>query len=98
MKTILSATIGAVLAATAICGSGTTAVAHDGVGLGLLGGLAAGAIIGSAVAPRPYYAAPTYYEPAPAYYYQPRCYMAAGRPVWDEWRGAWVRSRVRVCD
>ena len=96
MKTILSATLGVALLASAI---GTPAAAHDGnIGLGIVGGLIGGALIGSAVASRPYYAAPTYYEPAPAYYYQPRCYMTAGRPVWDEWRGGWVRSRVRVCD
>ena len=48
MKAILSAILGVALAATAICGSGTTANAHDsaGFGFGILGGLAAGAIIG----------------------------------------------------
>ena len=100
MKTILSASLGIVLAATAICGSNTPANAHDGagIGLGIIGGLAAGAIIGSAVAPRPYYAAPAYYEPEPVYYARPRCHWAAGRAVWDDYRGAWVRPRVRVCD
>ena len=100
MKTILSASLGIALAVTAICGSGTTANAHDGagVGLGIIGGLAAGAIIGSAVAPRPYYAAPTYYEPETVYYTRPRCYWTAGQAVWDDYRGAWVRPRVRVCD
>jgi hypothetical protein len=100
MKAILSASLGIALAATAVCGSSSTANAHDsgGIGLGIIGGLAAGAIIGSAVAPRPYYAAPTYYESEPVYYDRPRCYWTAGRAFWDDYRGAWVRPRVRVCD
>ena len=69
------------------------------VAAGVLGGLAAGAIIGGAVAQ------PRYYAPAPAYGYEaepvyaaPRCYMTRGEPVWDAYRGVWVRPRVRVCD
>jgi hypothetical protein len=69
------------------------------VAAGVLGGLAAGAIIGGAVAQ------PRYYAPAPAYGYEvepayaaPRCYMTRGEPVWDAYRGIWVRPRVRVCD
>ena len=41
-------------------------------------------------------------EPLPAYVvepaYGPTCYYTRGRPVWDDYRGAWVRPRVRVCD
>ena len=66
------------------------------VAAGVLGGLAAGAIIGGAVAQPRYYApAPVYVEPA---YAAPRCYMTRGEPVWDAYRGIWVRPRVRVCD
>ena len=70
---------------------------RDGaIAAGVLGGLAAGAIIGGAVAQ------PRYYEPAPAYVvqpgYGPRCYYTRGRAVWDDYRGVWVRPRVRVCD
>jgi hypothetical protein len=26
------------------------------------------------------------------------CYWTRGEPVWDGYRGAWVRPRVQVCD
>jgi hypothetical protein len=63
------------------------------VGAGAIGGLAAGAIIGSAVAaPPPYYAPGPYYAP-PA----PGCYYAR-QPVWDPAIGAYRRGpRVLVC-
>ena len=62
-----------------------------------VGGLAAGAIIGGAVAQPRYYAPAPVYEVEPAYA-APRCYMTRGEPVWDAYRGIWVRPRVRVCD
>ena len=69
------------------------------VAAGVLGGLAVGAIVGGAAAQ------PRYYAPPPAYVYEaepvyaaPRCYYTRGEPVWDGYRGAWVRPRVRVCD
>ncbi len=72
------------------------------VAAGLLGGLAAGAIVGAATAPRPYY----YYGPPPAYappppyvepaYAPPPCYWTRGEPEWNGY--AWVRPRVQVCD
>jgi hypothetical protein len=65
------------------------------VAAGLLGGLAVGAIVGSAIAaPRPYY-----YAPAPVYALPPpppECYWTRGEPMWDGYR--WVRPRVQVCD
>ena len=67
----------------------------NGVAVGLVSGLAVGTMIGVAAAqPRPYYYAPTpvYVEPVPA------CYWTRGAPVWDGYRGMWVRPRVRVCD
>jgi hypothetical protein len=67
------------------------------IAAGILGGLAAGTILGAATAPRPYYYAPVYVEPAPVYV-EPHCYWTSGEPVWDGWRQAWVRSRVRFCD
>src|SRR5712664_1917990 len=74
------------------------------VAAGILGGLAAGALIGSAVRPAPpppayYYPAPAYAPPPPAYVVPtPSCYFTPGAPVWDSFRGAWVRPRVQVCD
>ena len=73
------------------------------VAAGILGGLAAGALIGSAVRPAPpppayYYPAPAY-APPPAYVVPaPSCYFTPGEPVWDSFRGMWVRPRVQVCD
>jgi hypothetical protein len=81
--------------ALALIGAPIQAQAENGqIAAGILGGLAAGAIIGSAVRPPPvyYYPAPAYVEPAPS------CYFTRGAPVWDGYRGAWVRPRVRVCD
>jgi hypothetical protein len=83
----------------------TQARAENGqVAAGILGGLAAGAIIGSAVRPAPpppayYYPAPAYVAPPPAYVAPPpSCYYAPGAAVWDAYRGMWVRPQVRVCD
>jgi hypothetical protein len=75
--------------------------AHAGngdVAAGLLGGFAAGAIVGTVLAPRP---APVYVAPAPVYVapapvYMPQCYWTRGQPMWDGYR--WVRTRVQVCD
>jgi len=78
-----------------------TAPAHAGGGdfaAGVFGGLAAGAIIGSAG--RPYYDPP----PPPAYYYEgpryegPYCHWERGRRYWDDYEGVWRYQRVRVCD
>lgn len=62
------------------------------VAAGVIGGLAAGAILGGALA------APHYYGPGPVYVApRPvRCYWARGEPHWDGY--AWVRPRVQVCD
>jgi hypothetical protein len=74
----------------------TTARANDGaVAAGVAGGLLGGLLLGGAMAPRPYYEpAPVYVSPPPPY----RCYWTRGEPVWDDWRGVWVRPRMRVCD
>src|SRR5262245_50428405 len=86
---VAAATMGAaILPAPAQAGNG------GAVAAGVIGGLAAGAIIGSAAA-----SAPRYYEPAPVYVAPPpRCYWTRGEPVWDGYRGVWVRPRMRVCD
>jgi hypothetical protein len=66
------------------------------IAAGIIGGLAAGAIIGSMVRPPP----PVYYAPAPVYVAPPppTCYFAPGAPVWDGYRGIWVRPQVQVCN
>lgn len=76
------------------------------VAAGILGGLAAGALLGAAArpaAPPPppvyYYPPPAYAPPPPAYAVPaPSCYFTPGEPVWDSFRGMWVRPRVQVCD
>jgi hypothetical protein len=72
------------------------------VAAGLFGGLAAGAIIGAATAPRPsyYYPPPAYAAPPPAYIepapYPTVCRWTYAEPVWDGY--SWVRRPVQVCD
>jgi hypothetical protein len=59
----------------------------------VIGGLAAGALLGAAIANGPYYG-PYAYAPGP-YYYGPDCYWTHER-YWNGWRWHW--RRVRVCD
>jgi hypothetical protein len=69
------------------------------VGAGVIGGLAAGAIIGSAIAN----SEPRYVEPAPRVYYAeppeyvdgPVCHIERHR-YWDGY--GWRHRRVEVCD
>jgi hypothetical protein len=78
-----------------VCAAPQQAAAGDsgGFAAGLIGGLAAGTLFGIAASSPP----PVYYaEPAPVYV--PTCYWTRGRPVWDSYRGIWVRPRIQVCD
>ena len=59
------------------------------VAAGVIGGLAVGAMIGSAAANNG-----PYYQPAPVYY-GPPCYWTRQR-VWDGFGWRW--TRVRVCN
>ena len=99
MRTVVA--IGSTLA---LMGAPIQARADNGqVAAGILGGLAAGALIGSATRPAPpppayYYPAPAYALPPPAYVPTPSCFFTPGEPVWDGFRGMWVRPRVQVCD
>jgi hypothetical protein len=100
MRTIVGLALG-----LSLIGAPIEAQAENGqVAAGILGGLAAGALIGSAVRPAPpppayYYPAPAYAAPPPAYVVPPpTCYFTPGAPVWDSFRGMWVRPRVQVCD
>ena len=90
-----NAILGLVTAIT-VSAVATANVAHAGngdVAAGLLGGFAIGAIVGSAMAPRP---APVYVAPAPVYVEPQQCYWTRGRAMWDGYR--WVRPRMQVCD
>jgi hypothetical protein len=64
---------------------------HHGFPVGpVIGGLAAGAILGAALAaPRPYYGVA--YEPV---YFGPRCYVRRER-FWDGW--GWRVRRIEDC-
>ena len=93
----------AAIAIATFCDVSASRAGGGDVAAGLLGGFAAGAIVGAATAPRPYYYGPppayvapppVYVEPGPAYV--PACYWTRGEPVWNGY--AWVRSRVQVCD
>lgn len=90
----------AAVAVLAMLSAPQPAFAGNGVAWGILGGLAAGTVIGSAVAqPRYYYAPmPVEVEVAPPPGPVGECYWTRGAPVWDGYRGAWVRPRVQVCD
>ena len=99
MRHLVIVLTSAAIVATSVTSFSSGARADGGqVAAGIIGGLAAGTIIGAATAPRPYYTpAPIYVTPAPAYV-EPDCYWTRGQPIWDGWRQAWVSSRVQVCD
>jgi hypothetical protein len=61
----------------------------------ILGGLAAGTILGAATTSLPQYYAPVHIEPV---YAEPHCFWPRGELVWNDRRQAWVRSGVPVCD
>jgi hypothetical protein len=80
----------------------SSAQARDGgaIAAGVLGGLAAGAIIGTAAAnARPAPPPPVYYAPPPpAPVVEEDCYYERPR-VWDPYAGVWRRGpRRMVCD
>jgi hypothetical protein len=99
MKNTLTALAAAAAIAIAAVGAPTKAEARwrgGGVAAGVIGGLAAGAII--AGASRPYYGGygygPGYGYYGPAYAYGPPCYWQRQR-FWDGY--GWRIRRVRVC-
>jgi len=101
-KALIVAAAAAFLAAGTLSGPAQAGGRGGAVAAGVIGGLAAGAIIGGALAQPRYYGPPPAYvvEPEPVYVAPPppRCYWTRGEPVWDGYRGAWVRPRVQVCD
>jgi len=76
------------------CAATTPVHAGGGdVAAGLIGGLAAGTIIGAAVV------GPRYYPPPPVYVVPaPYCYWTRREPVWDGYRGVWTYPAFRVCE
>ena len=80
--------------ATAVIWPNVSQAGDGEVAAGIIGGLAAGALLGAAAAQQPAAPAPVYVVPPPP----PRCYLTRGQPVWDEFRGVWIRPRVQVCD
>ncbi|HZD91659.1 MAG TPA: hypothetical protein VE224_16280 [Pseudolabrys sp.] len=98
-KSILALTAAAMMAAAVP----TVAQARcDGCGVaaGVIGGLAAGAIIGNAIAGHPAYAEPAPPPPPSRVYYEdddaPVCHIERRR-VWVEGWG-WRHRRVEVCE
>ena len=105
MKHTIIALAAVATLAAALPSSAQTRCHGCGVAAGVVGGLAAGAIIGSAIAN----SGPTYYEPAPVYTPPPPAYAAPSevvegdvchverRRVWVEGYG-WRSRRIEVCD
>jgi hypothetical protein len=93
MRKFFMAFVAGVIAGAVVL-SPTASRAGDGeVAAGIIGGLAAGTLLGAAVAQ------PRYYTPAPVYVAPPpTCYWTRGQPMWDAYRGVWVRPRIQVCD
>jgi hypothetical protein len=93
-KTLIAITAAAALAVGAVSAPKPAEARGGGaVAAGVIGGLAAGAIIGSAAANGPYgyYGGPAYYGPG---YAPGPCYWHRER-VWDGF--GWRVHRVRVC-
>ena len=82
-----------VTAIAMIATPGTSRADNGQVAAGIIGGLAVGTLFGAAIAQ------PRYYAPEPVYVVPPpTCYWTRGRPIWDDYRGVWVRPRIQVCD
>jgi hypothetical protein len=95
-KTLIALAAAATLALATVANPQPAEARHGAIAAGVIGGLAAGALIGAAVANGPYYygPGPYYYAPGPVYY-GPPCYWVRER-YWNGYR--WRSHRVRVCD
>jgi hypothetical protein len=97
MKKVFIALVAAVtLTGSVIAFSGEAEASKSGRALtyGILGGVAAGALIAGGAAAAPGYYAPP--PPPPTYYYdEPACRVVRER-YWDGY--AWRSRRVQVCD
>ena len=98
MKTLTALATAGMIAAVAVAAPSPAQAGNEGaIASGVVGGLAAGAIIGSAFAPR--YGYGYAYAPEPVYYGGPyaysRCHLVRQK-VWTDYGPRW--RRVRVCD
>jgi len=96
-KTLTALTAAAAIVVAAVATPQQAEARGGRVAAGIIGGLAAGAIIGSIASNNGYgyYGGPGYYyRPAPVYY-GPHCWWQRER-VWDGY--GWRLRRVRVCD
>ena len=95
-KTLTAIAAAATLALAGVATSQPAQARHGHNGAAIIGGLAAGALLGAAVANGPYYGGPGYYYGRPGpYYYRPHCWWSRER----YWNGyGWRSHRVRVCD
>ena len=91
MNKILTVTAAAAALIVASVAAPQQAQARHGVNGAIIGGLAAGALVGAAVASGPYYA----YGPGPYYAYGPDCYWTRERVRTPY---GWRFHRVRGCD
>jgi len=99
MKATMMAAVTALAVTLATVAAPQPAQAGGGrIAAGVIGGLAAGAIIGGALAAPRYYGPYGYYGPGPYYYGAgypgPGCYVQRQR-VWDGFM--WRVRRVEVC-
>jgi len=81
-----------------VSAASVTSPTHAGDGAAVaagIGGFAAGAIIGSALAPRPYYYGPAY-QPAPVYVAPEPVMCIERREVWSDRYQAYFVQNVRV--
>ncbi len=96
-KILLAFAAAASIAAATVSSPAQADCRGCGVAAGMIGGLAAGAIIGSAIANNPPPPARVYVEPARGpVEYERACYWTRGEPRWDGF--GWVRPRMRVCE
>ncbi len=98
LKKTLAGGLAALTLGIAVATASTPAAAQGGFGWGLGAGLLGGVAIG-ALAARPYYYPPPYYYgpgPGPAYYPGPGCYWQR-RPAVDAYGNVVGYRRVRVC-
>ncbi len=100
MKNTAFALAAAAMLAAALSSPAQARCHGCGVAAGVVGGLAAGAILGSALAnsqPAPVYAAPPPPPPSRVYYEdEPVCHVRHER-IWVEGYG-WRHRRVEICD